>query len=55
MKIGFVVEGFNDEAKVLSVVPNAVCSVTKGTRMNNRVRMDVENLLKFCGKVLLIN
>lgn len=52
--MGFVVEGFNDEKKVKKVFPGAVCVVTKGTRMNGRVKMDVEQALKECDKLFLL-
>lgn len=52
--MGFVVEGFNDEQKVKEVVPYAVCVVTKGTRMNGRVKMDMEKALKECDEVFLL-
>lgn len=54
MRVGFVVEGFNDEAKLLQVVPNAHIVVTKGTRLNNRVRMDINSALKNCHTVYLL-
>lgn len=54
MKYGFVVEGFNDETKLLSVLPDAHCVVTKGTRLNGRVKMDVENALNQCDKLFLL-
>lgn len=53
-KLGFVVEGFNDEAKLMKLFPDASFAVTKGTRMNNRVKMDVSKLLKECDEVLLM-
>lgn len=52
--MGFVVEGFNDEAKVKEVFPNAVCVVTKGTRLNGRVKMDLEKALEECDEVFLL-
>lgn len=54
MKIGFIVEGFNDEDKLLTVLPSAHVVVTKGTRLNNRVRMDINNALSKCSKVYLL-
>lgn len=54
MKYGFVVEGFNDETKVLRVLPDAHCVVTKGTRMDNRVKMNLEKALKECDQVFLL-
>ncbi|MCA1066148.1 toprim domain-containing protein (plasmid) [Rossellomorea sp. AcN35-11] len=52
--MGFVVEGFNDEKKVKKVLPNSLCVVTKGTRMNGRVKMDVNEALKQCDELLLL-
>ncbi|MFP3728086.1 hypothetical protein U8V72_23180 [Priestia filamentosa] len=52
--MGFVVEGFHDETKVLKVVPHSHVVVTKGTRFDNRVRMDVEEALQKCSKVFLL-
>lgn len=54
MKVGFVVEGFNDEYKVKEVIPNALCVVTKGTRMNGRVKMDMNEALNLCDEVFLL-
>jgi ribonuclease M5 len=52
--MGFVVEGFNDERKVKEVMPDALCVVTKGTRMNGRVKLDVEKALVECDKLFLL-
>ena len=52
--MGFVVEGFNDESKVKEVMNDALCVVTKGTRMNGRVKMDVEKALVECDKLFLL-
>jgi len=52
--MGFVVEGFNDETKVKEVLPDSFVVVTKGTRMNGRVKMDVEKALATCDKVFLL-
>lgn len=52
--MGFVVEGFNDEKKVKEVMPDAHCVVTKGTRMNNRVKMDLKQALAECDVVFLL-
>lgn len=54
MKYGFVVEGFHDEEKVLKVMPKAYVVVTKGTRFDNRVRMDVNQAFLTCDKVFLV-
>lgn len=54
MRYGFIVEGFNDEAKLREVVPNAHFVVTKGTRMNGRVKMDLESALGVCDEVFLL-
>ncbi len=54
MTYGFVVEGFNDEYKMKNVVEHALFAVTNGTRMNNRVKMDVSKLLQQCDKVFLL-
>lgn len=54
MKYGFVVEGFNDETKLLKVLPNAQVVVTKGTRLNNRVKSDINDALATCDKVFLL-
>lgn len=55
MKYGFVVEGFNDEKKLLAVMPTAHVVVTKGTRFNNRVKMDVSVAVETCDEVYLIS
>lgn len=54
MKVGFVVEGFNDERAVLRLFPEAKIAVTKGTRYNRRVRMDIENVIDTCDKVFIL-
>lgn len=54
MKVGFVVEGFNDERAVLRLFPEARVAVTKGTRYNRRVRMDIENVIDTCDKVFIL-
>jgi len=35
-------------------MPDALCVVTKGTRMNGRVKLDVENALAKCDKLFLL-
>jgi ribonuclease M5 len=55
MQYGFIVEGFNDESKLLQVIPNAHVVVTKGTRLNNRVRMDINLALNKCSRVYLLS
>jgi ribonuclease M5 len=55
LKYGFIVEGHNDEATVRRVAPDAYFVVTNGTRMNNRVRMDVNQALKVCDEVLILS
>lgn len=52
--IGFIVEGFNDETTVKNVLPDAHIVVTKGTRLNNRVRMDINAALRACRDVYLL-
>lgn len=52
--IGIVVEGFNDEYTLRKVLPHAHFVVTKGTRLNNRVRMDINSALKDCRHVYLM-
>ncbi|MFF2532420.1 toprim domain-containing protein [Brevibacillus sp. NPDC058079] len=52
--MGFVIEGFNDEKKVKEVMPNAHCVVTKGTRMNGRVKMDLKKALTTCEELFLL-
>lgn len=52
--MGYVVEGFNDEKKVLEVMPDSLCVVTKGTRLNGRVKMDVDKALAECDKLFLL-
>lgn len=51
---GFIVEGFNDESKVFQVLPHSHIAVTKGTRFNNRVRMDINALLSTCTEVFVL-
>lgn len=51
---GFIVEGFNDESKLRQLIPNSRIVVTKGTRFNNRVRMDINLVLIECSRVYLI-
>ena len=53
-KIGYVVEGFNDEKAVLEVAPHAFVVVTKGTRFNTRVKMDVRLALDLCDEVYVL-
>lgn len=55
MKYGFVVEGFHDEEKVKRVLPNAYVVVTKGTRFDNRVKMDVEQMFTVCDVSFLLS
>ncbi|MDA1675454.1 MULTISPECIES: toprim domain-containing protein [Bacillus cereus group] len=52
--MGFVVEGFHDELKLLSVYPTAYVVVTKGTRFDKRVVMDVNKAMLNCDKVFLL-
>lgn len=54
MRCGFLVEGFNDEQKVKQVFPDALFVVTKGTRMNGRVKMDVKAVLTQCDQFVLL-
>jgi len=54
MKYGFIVEGFNDEFKLKAVLPHVHVVVTKGTRLNNRVRMDIRSALEKCDAVFLL-
>lgn len=54
MQYGYVVEGFNDKAKVNKAFPDALCVVTKGTRMNGRVKMDVKEALSQCDQLVLL-
>lgn len=46
MIIGYIVEGFNDEAAVLRIRPDSKIAVTKGTRYNRRVKMDIEKVIE---------
>lgn len=52
--MGFVVEGFHDEAKLLTVYPEAYVVVTNGTRFNRKVTSDVKQALSVCEKVFLL-
>jgi ribonuclease M5 len=52
--LGLIVEGFNDELKLRQVLPSAYFVVTKGTRMNNRVRMDVDKALQVCSELFIL-
>jgi ribonuclease M5 len=52
--LGFIVEGFHDESTVKRVVPSAYFVVTNGTRMNNRVRMDVNKALEVCTEIFIL-
>ena len=54
MRYGFVVEGVNDRAIILSILPDAYCVITKGTRMNNRVKFDIESMLNQCNRCFLL-
>lgn len=54
-KIGYVVEGFNDERAVLQVAPDARIAVTKGTRYNRRVKMDIQKVIDECDKVFVLS
>lgn len=51
--LGFIVEGFNDEDKLRLLLPKAHIVVTKGERLNNRVRIDINEALSTCDKVYL--
>lgn len=51
---GFIVEGFHDEDKLRQLLPQAHIVVTNGTRLNNRVRMDIEAALASCDKLFLL-
>lgn len=52
--MGFVVEGLNDEKNLKQAMPSAYCVVTNGTRMNNRVKMDLRKALEECDVVYLL-
>lgn len=52
--IGFIVEGFHDEDKLRLLLPKAHVVVTNGTRLNNRVRMDIDVALSTCEEVFLL-
>lgn len=54
MKYGFIIEGVNDEDKLLTVLPDAICVVTKGTRIDNRIKSEVTNMLNLCDEVFLL-
>lgn len=54
MKVGYIVEGFNDEAAVLRIRPDAKIAVTKGTRYNRRARMDIEKVIKECDVIFIL-
>lgn len=55
MNVGYVVEGTNDKAKVIGVIPDARVVVTQGTRMNNRIRTAVKQLLTECNAVYILS
>lgn len=52
--MGFVVEGVNDEKRLKELMPGASYVVTNGTRMNNRVKMDLNKALAECDEVFLL-
>ncbi|BAK14708.1 small primase-like protein [Solibacillus silvestris StLB046] len=52
--LGFVVEGFYDEMKLKQVVPDAFFVITRGTRVDNRVRMSINQAFNLCHEVYLI-
>ncbi|MFE8701046.1 toprim domain-containing protein [Cytobacillus sp. FJAT-54145] len=54
MKVGFVVEGFNDETLVKQLFPDSVVVVAKGTRVNNRVKQEIQSALDVCDQVFLL-
>jgi ribonuclease M5 len=54
LKYGFIVEGFNDEKKLRRLVPSAYFVVTNGTRMNNRLRMNVVAALALCDELFIL-
>lgn len=54
MKYGYIVEGFNDELKIMQTMPDAYVVVTQGTRMNNRVRMDIRKAIEQCDVVCIL-
>lgn len=45
MKVGFIVEGTHDEAKLLLNFPSAKFAITKGTRFSKRTKMDIQGLI----------
>lgn len=53
-KYGFIVEGFNDELKMLQISKNSVYVVTKGTRMNNKIKMDIQKAMDNCDELLVL-
>jgi ribonuclease M5 len=54
MKVGYIVEGFNDEQKLKSINPEIRCAVTQGTRFTNRTRMDIQALINECDVVYIL-
>ncbi|WP_445678053.1 toprim domain-containing protein [Psychrobacillus sp. FSL K6-1464] len=52
--LGFIVEGFHDEDNLKLLLPTAYVVVTNGTRLNNRVRMDIDGAISSCEKVFLL-
>lgn len=53
MKLGFIVEGFNDEASIREVFPGAKFAVTKGIRFTQQVKADIETVVKECDIVFI--
>lgn len=53
-KTGIILEGVNDAKLIRRVFPNTHIVLTKGTRLNNRVRMDIIYALNNCRNVFLL-
>jgi ribonuclease M5 len=53
-KLGYIVEGFNDERSILDVDPDAVVIVTKGTRFDKRVKIAIEKAIEECEMVFIM-
>ena len=54
VKVGYIVEGFNDERAILRIFPEAVIAVTNGPRYTNRVKMDIQKTIDQCDVVFIL-
>jgi hypothetical protein len=44
MKVGYIVEGFNDEQKLKNICPEIRCAVTQGNILNMKGKIKKDNV-----------